>query len=150
MSKSAVGPWPEERTYGVEVAHGQESVAAGLGDEWRAQDGIEDAVADPLLERRADTRQHAAADQLEDALCDEQANGEQRQGHQRRHALTWQDAVIDLKHEERAGQHQYVADTAEQTHAKEGRRAGSDRRSQFGFPRGGRHSQPPRAGGARL
>jgi hypothetical protein len=81
----------------------------------------------------ADAHQQPAACDLQQGLKDEQDGGQDRQADQRRHAATRQDAVVDLQHEQRAGQHQEVDQPAEYGDPDERGDARTERITQLGF-----------------
>ena len=81
--------------------------------------------------------ENAAADQVEDALGDVEAAGENHQADQRRHAAARQHPVVDLQHENRAGQVQQIDHAAHDADANKGAAAGAQRLTEFGTPDAG-------------
>jgi hypothetical protein len=53
------------------------------------------------------------------ALGGIEARRQDQQGHERRHAAAGQHAVVDLEHEQGAGEHQNIAHAAEQRDGEE-------------------------------
>ena len=134
----------EEGAHQIEVAQRLQPVAAAPCPQGKADDRVVDAQAERLVERLADAHQDAAAHQLEDALEGVEHRGEDGEAHQSRHAAARQHPVIDLEHEERAGQHQHVAHAGEEPDAEEGAAAGGERRRQLGARRGEAERVVPR------
>ena len=80
-----------------------------------------------FVERGADAAQDAAADQVEHALRHVEAAGEDDQADQGRNAAARQHPVVDLQHEDRAGQIEQVDHAAHQADADERRATGAQR-----------------------
>ena len=117
----------------VEVAQRLQAVSAIARLQRQADQRVVDAVADGLVEAGADPHQNAAADQIEHAERCVKRGRDGDQGDQGRHAVARQHPVIDLQHEDRAGEHQDVAHAAEHGGRNERTAAGGQRRRQFGL-----------------
>src|ERR1700743_1518609 len=100
----------------------------------QAHDGVEDAGVDRFVQRGADTTENAAAQEIENTLKEVHAAGEDREPNQRRNAPARQHAVIDLEHEQRAGQVEYVDHAADDADADKGAAACMQRSTKFGSP----------------
>ena len=124
----------EERADIVEIAQRLQALVAVADHQRQAHDGVEHAGIDGLVERGADAAEDAAADQVENALGDVQSGGENDQADQGRHAAARQHPVVDLQHEDRAGQIQQVDHAAHDADADEGVAAGAQRITEFGTP----------------
>ena len=61
-----------------------------------------------FVQPAADPGQHARAYRLENRLDAEQEGDDDQQGHQRLRAAARQHTVVDLEHEQRAGEHQDI------------------------------------------
>ena len=79
-----------------------------------------------------DPHQDAAPDGVNHALGGVQARNQNEQGDQRRHAAAWQNAIVDFKHEQRAGEHQKIAHAAERGGRDKGSPARAERGGKFG------------------
>ncbi len=124
----------EERADVVEVAQRLQALIAAAHHQRQAHDGFEHAGVEGLVERGADAPQDPSPDQVEPALGDVQDAGENDQADQRRHAAAWQHAVIDLQHENRAGQIQQIDHATHDADADERAAAGAQRFTEFGSP----------------
>ena len=118
----------EEGPQIVEVAQRLQAVAAIARLQRHADQRVVDAVADRLVEAGADPHQDAAADQIEHAERGVKRGRDGDERDQGRHAVARQHAVIDLQHEDRAGEHQHVAHAAEHGGRDERAAAGGQRR----------------------
>ena len=98
---------------------------------------IEHPMAHRLVDRACDAHQHAAAHEVEQALEGEHHQRQDADGHQGRHAAAGQHAVVDLQHEQRAGELQDVDGGREQRDADEGMAIAGECRSQLRGRRGG-------------
>jgi hypothetical protein len=128
----------EERADVIEVAQRLQALVAAAHDQRQAHHGFEHAGVEGLIERGADAPQNPSPDQVEPALGDVQAGGQNDQADQRRHAAAWQHAVIDLEHEDRAGQVQQIDHATHDADAEERAAAGAQRFTEFGSPDTGR------------
>jgi hypothetical protein len=122
----------QERAHAVEVAQRLKAVAAVPRPQRQTHDRLVHASAQRLVEPPADPHQDASADHVEQAERQEQEGGEDHEADQRRHAAARQHAVIDLQHEERAGELQDVTHAAHQGDRDEGSAAGPQRFREFG------------------
>ena len=93
------------------------TIAARL--ERQAHDCIEHTKPEPLIEVTPDPNADPASDKIETALEEIKHHRQHQQRDERRNAATGQHPVIDLKHEERAGEHQEIAQAAEDGKAPE-------------------------------
>ncbi len=101
----------EELAQVVELAQCRH--AGALRGDVAAERSLEDAVADALVDFDADTDHDARADQLEQADDAVDQRGHDGQRDERRHRPRGHDAIVDLQHEQRAGEHQDVDEEAE-------------------------------------
>ena len=124
----------EERTDIVEIAQRLQPFAASAAHQRQSHHDVEHARVQGLVERGADAAEDAAAQQIEEALRHVEAGGDHDEADQRRHAAARQHAVIDLEHEDRAGQIQQVDDAAHHEHADERAATGAQRFTEFGTP----------------
>ena len=123
----------EKRPDRVEVAHRLQPVAAGPRPQRQPHDEIVNARPQFAIKLIADAHQQPAARDLQQGLKGEQHGGQGRQADQRRHAATRQDAVVDLQHEQRPGQHQEVDQPAEYADPDECGDTRTERITQLGF-----------------
>ena len=113
----------------VEIAHRLLGVMSRL----REPDGrVIDARTKLRIDLSADADEQASAHGVEQCLEDEQNGREHAQGDQSWYAPARQHAVVDLQHEQRAGQHQDVDQPAEHADADEGSLARTECGAQFG------------------
>ena len=124
----------EERADVVEVAQRLQALIAAAHHQRQAHDGLEHAGVEGLVERGADAPQDPSPDQVEPALGDVEEAGENDQADQRRHAAAWQHPVVDLQHENRAGQIQQIDHATHDADADKGAAAGTQRFTEFGSP----------------
>ena len=88
---------------------------------FREPDGrVVDARTKLRIDLSADADEQASAHGVEQRLEDEQNGRQHTQRDKRRHAAARQHAIVDLQHEQRAGQHQDVDQPAEHADADEG------------------------------
>ena len=127
----------EKRPHIVEIAQRLQAFVAAADHQRQAHDGFEHPGIDGLIERRPDAPENSSPDQVEAALGDVQAAGENDQTYQRRHAAAGQHAVIDLQHEDRAGQVQQVDHATHDADADERAAARAQRFTEFGTPDAG-------------
>ena len=127
----------EERADVVEVAQRLQALIAVADHQRQAHDGFEHAGVDGFIERGADAAEDPSADQVEAALGDVQAAGENDQADQGRHAAARKHAVVDLQHEDRAGQIQQIDHATHDADAEERAAAGAQRFTEFGSPDAG-------------
>ena len=76
--------------------------------------GIKNPVAQFFLNPAPDAHQNAGPQKFQETIIGVERHDDAGKGHQRRHAAGRQHPVIDLQHEQRAGQHQNVHQAAEQ------------------------------------
>ncbi len=124
----------EERANIVEVAQRLQALVACADHQRQAHDGIEHPGIEGFVERGSDPAQDSSPDQVENALGDVQPAGEDGQADQGRHAAARQHPVVNLQHEQRAGQIQQVDHAAHDADANEGAAAGAQRITEFGTP----------------
>ena len=124
----------EKRPDVVEVAQRLQALAAAPRHQRQPHYGFEHPAAQRLVQRGADTDQDSSPDQVENALGDVQSAGENDQADQGRHAPARQHPVVDLQHEDRAGQIEQVDHAAHDADADEGAAAGAQRITEFGTP----------------
>ena len=132
--------WPDarqERSDAVEIAQRLQPVIAVADLQRQTHDRLVNPAAERLVEAAADTHQDAAADQIEQAQRRVEPAGEDHEPDQRRHAAARQHAVVDLQHEDRAGQHEDVAHAAHQADRNECTAASGERVPEFGTRRSG-------------
>ena len=134
IEESARSDAGEERADVVEVAQRLQALVAAADDQRQTHHGVEHPAVERFVQRGSDTPQHAAPDQIEDALEEVHAAGEDRQADQRRHAPARKYPVINLQHEQRAGQIEHVDHAADDADANEGAAAGAQRIAEFGTP----------------
>jgi hypothetical protein len=124
----------EERANIVEIAQRLQTLIAGADRQRQAHDGIEYPTVEGFIERGADTAQDSDPDQVKNALGHVQSAGKNGEADQGRHAAARQHPVVDLQHEQRAGQIQKVDHAAHDADADEGAAAGAQRITEFGTP----------------
>ena len=124
----------EERADIVEIAQRLQALVAAADHQRQPDDGLEHAGIDGLVERGSDPPEDASAQQVEHALGDVEAAGEHDEADQGRHAAARQHPVIDLQHEDRAGQVQQVDHATHEADADERVAAGAQRFTEFGTP----------------
>jgi hypothetical protein len=107
-------------------------------DQRQPHHGVEHPRIERFVERGADSPEYAAPDHVEHALGHVQAGGNDDQADQRWHAAARQHPVIDLQHEDRAGQIEQIDDATHQPNADEGAAANPQRITEFGTPDTGR------------
>ena len=103
------GRQPDARNEGphaVEVPNGLQTLAGGPRLERRAHHDFERARRQFFVEPAPDAQQDAPAQHVEQPLEGEQHEDEQGKSDQGRNAAARQHAVVDLEHEERAGEAQ--------------------------------------------
>ena len=127
----------EERADIVEVAQRLQAFVASADHQRQPHHGVEHARIERFVERGADAAEDAAADQVEHALGEVEPAGENDEADQGRHAAARQHPVVDLQHEDRAGQIEQVDDAAHHADANEGAAAGAQRLTEFGTPDAG-------------
>ena len=114
----------------LEVGKPRRRRRTGLG---RATGACEDRPQNPrvhpCLEPRPGARQHPRPEMIQQPHRQEQEGHDADQRHQRRLRPRTQHPVVDLKHEDRAGQHQQVHEGAEQPDRQERPPALGQRRS---------------------
>ena len=118
----------------VEVAQRLQAFAASADHQRQPHDGVEHPRVQRFVERGADPAENAAADQVEHALGHVEHGGDEHEADQGRHAAARQHPVIDLEHEDRAGEVEQVDDAAHQADADERAAAGAQRLTEFGTP----------------
>ncbi len=118
----------------VEIAQRLQPLAAPASDQRQPHHGVEHACVQRLVERGADAAEDAAAQEIEQALRHVEAGGDDDEADQGGHAAARQHAVVDLQHEDRAGQIQQVDDATHQENADECAAAGAQRFTEFGTP----------------
>jgi hypothetical protein len=84
-----------------------------------------------FIERIPDPRHQPAADHVDQTEEAIENSGQHAEPDQGRHAPARKHPVIDLEHEQRAGEHQDIADAAQQRDADEGAPACTQRGRQF-------------------
>src|SRR5204862_4952873 len=99
--------------------------------------GFEHARVEGFVERGSNAAENATADQVEAALGDVEAAGENHQADQGRHATARQHAVVDLQHENRAGKVQQIDHATHDADAEKGAATGAQRFTEFGTPDAG-------------
>ncbi len=81
---------------------------------------------EPVVEGDAYAGHELSAQPLEEAVKAVEQQRQQTERNQRRHALAGQDLVIDQHHEQRASQHQHVAEAADAAEAQQWRAQAAD------------------------
>ena len=109
-------------------------LAGGLYVAQGILDLIRGRVLVRFVERGADAPQDPSPEQVEPALGDVEEAGENDQADQGRHAAAWQHPVVDLQHENRAGQIQQIDHATHDADADKGAAAGTQRFTEFGSP----------------
>ena len=109
----------QEGANAVEIAQRLESVVAVAHLQRQAHDRLIDSAAQRLVEAPANSHQNAAADQIEQALRGVETAGQDQEPDERRYAAARQYAVVNLQHEERAGEHQNIAHAGHQADRNE-------------------------------
>ena len=107
------------------------TLAFGTDLERQADDCIIHPPTHRLVQAVTDPHQDAAPDGVNHALGGVQARHQNEQGDQRRHAAAWQNAIVDFKHEQRAGEHQNIAHAAERGSRDKGSPARAQRIGKF-------------------
>jgi hypothetical protein len=123
---------PGKRYSSEEIAAWRRAVIAQADDAREPHNGLIDAGAERLVERDADARQDAPANEVKETERDVEATGENREAEEGRHAAAWEHPVVDFQHEHGAGEHEDVAHAAEQPGGDEGAAAGGERRGKLG------------------
>ena len=122
----------QKSTHAVQIAQRLQAVSGRPHLQRQPDDGFVHPIAELLVQRAADAYQHAAANRIEQTLDRIDGCHHDGQPDQCRNTATWQHAIVDLQHEQRAGEHQHVDGAAEQTDGHEGtpahRHSGRDRR----------------------
>ena len=103
----------EKAPHLVDIAQRLQSVTVAAGLQRKTDHRIIDPETEGFLEEAADARADAVANEIKPALKGVQDVARIRSADQGRHAAAGQDAIVDLQHEEGAGQHQDVAEAAE-------------------------------------
>ncbi len=124
----------EERADIVQIAQRLKTLIAPADHQRQAHDGVEHAGIEGFIERGSDTPEDSSPDQVENALGDVQSAGEDDQTDQRRYAPARQHPVVNLQHEDRAGQIEQVDHAAHGADADERTAAGAQRITEFGTP----------------
>ena len=118
----------------VEIAQRLQALVATADHQRQPHDGVEHPLVECFIERGSDPPEDPAPDQVEHALRDVEAAGEHDQADQGRHAPARQHPVVDLQHEDRAGQIEQVDHAAHDADADERGAAGAQRITEFGTP----------------
>ena len=121
------GRWPAAGEKGadlVEIAQRLLPVALGASHDRRAELAVEDLLTQILVQGRSDAGEDAAAEHVEQTLEEIEHDDDDGEADQRRNAPARQDPVIDLHHEDRAGQVEQVDQAAEHGDAQEGTATG--------------------------
>ncbi len=126
----------QERPDRIEVAKRLHAVGAPRLERQPGEDVI-DAAGERFVERDTDARKDAAAQDVEDALEGVERGGDDGEADQRRDAPAGDHPVIDLQHEERAGEVEEVEEHRHRRRADEGAAARGQRRPEFGSGRTG-------------
>ena len=127
----------EKRPDIVEIAQRLQALVAAADHQRQPHHGFEHAGVDGFVQRGSDAPENASADQVEAALGDVEAAGENHEADQGRHAAARQHAVVDLQHENRAGEVQQIDHATHDANADEGVAAGAQRLTEFGTPDAG-------------
>ena len=127
----------EKRPDIVEIAQRLQALVAPADHQRQPHHGFEHACVDGFIERGSDAAENAAADQIEAALRDVEAAGENHQADQGRHAAARQHTVVDFQHENRAGQVQQIDHATHDANADKGAATGAQRFTEFGTPDAG-------------
>ena len=127
----------EERPHIVEIAQRLQALVAPADHQRQPHHGFEHAGVDGFVQRGPDAPENASADQVESALRDVEAAGKDHEADQGRHAAARQHAVVDLQHENRAGEVQQVDHATHHANADEGVAAGAQCLTEFGTPDAG-------------
>ena len=112
----------------IEVTDRLRGLAGMPGRNGKPDHGAVHGQGEALIEQHRRPDDDAGADQIENTLECVGADQEDREGDQRRHAPAAQDAVVDLQHVQRAGEHQQVHDAREQGDARRTRAGNRARR----------------------
>ena len=86
--------------------------------------GVENPSAQRLVHPASDPADDALADVIQGSIEGIEHGQKDRQGNERGNAVAGQDAIVDLEHEERPGQHQEVDDQTEDGRGNKSRPAG--------------------------
>ena len=124
----------EERANVVEIAQRLQTLIAPADHQRQPHNGLEYAGIEGFVERGSDTAEDSSPDQVENALGDVQAAGEDHQTDEGRHAPAWKHPVVDLQHEDRAGQIQQIDHAAHGADAEKRTATGAQRITEFGTP----------------
>ncbi len=116
----------QETAHAVQIAQRLQAVGTGSHLQRQPDDGFVHPIAEPLVQRAADAHQHAPADRIEQTLDRIDHGDHDGQPDQRRNTAARQHAIVDLQHEQRAGEHQHVDGAAEQPDGHEGAPACGD------------------------
>ena len=127
----------EKRPDIVEIAQRLQALVAPADHQRQPHHGFEHAGVDGFVERGSDAAENASPDQIEAALGDVEAAGKNHQADQGRHAAARQHAVVDLQHENRAGEVQQIDHATHDADADKGVAAGAQRFTEFGTPDAG-------------
>ena len=126
----------EKRPDIVEIAQRLQALVAAADQQRQPHHGFEHARVEGFVERGSDAAENATADQVEAALGGVEAAGENHQADQGRHAAARQHAVVDLQHENRAGQVQQIDHATHDADADKGVATGAQRFTELGTPDG--------------
>ena len=126
----------EKRPDIVEVAQRLQALVARAYQQRQPHHGFEHAGVEGFVERGSNAAENATADQVEAALGDVEAAGENHQADQGRHAAARQHAVVDLQHEDRAGEVQKIDHATHDADADKGVATGAQRFTELGTPDG--------------
>ena len=102
----------QEAAHLVEVAQRPQPIAASPRPQREPQHGVERARADRVVQGGADPHQDPTANEVEQPHGDVEHRRDDGEPDQRRHASARQHPIVDLQHEDRAGQHEQVDEPA--------------------------------------
>ncbi len=124
----------EKRPDIVEIAQRLQALVATAYQERQPHHGFEHARVEGFVECSSNAAENATANQIEAALRDVEAAGENHEANQGRHAAARQHAVVDLQHENRAGEVQQIDHATHDADADKSVATGAQRFTEFGPP----------------
>ena len=103
----------------VKIPQRLHTVAVAAGFQRKTNQRIEYSQPKPFVEVAANPRAYSISDQIQAALKGVEHRRKEQERDQRRYATSRQHPIVNLKHEERAGEHQKVAQATERRQSPE-------------------------------
>jgi hypothetical protein len=95
----------KKAAHGIQIAHRLRAVAFGAYFQRHADDRVVDPRTHRLIEAATDPDHDPASDGVDHALRGVETGHQEEKRDQSRHAPAGQDTIVDLEHEQRAGEH---------------------------------------------